>query len=129
MAGNVPDWRQLAKGARYYVDEAARLERELNAAVASARVRINTGGDPSAYIEQIEEGIRELGEIPAKVSSEKRMLDVWLASETRGFFRQMVAPDYRSQFNEQYEIYELVLDAMPDTLTYFNHELSSLGET
>jgi putative heme iron utilization protein len=127
VAGNVPDWRRLARGGAYYVDRAADLERELGSLVASARVRINTGGDPQPFILQIEQAIRELGEIPAKVTAEMRMLDAWIASETRGFFRQMIASDYKAQFQEQYEIYNLVLEAMPESLQFFNTELANLG--
>lgn len=127
MAGNVPDWRKQARGAHYYVDAAADLERELGRLIAEARAKINTGGDASVLIDRISSAIREMAEIPKKVSAEMRMLDAWIASETRGFFRQAMAGGYKAQFNEQYEIYGLVLEGMPDTLSFFNFELASLG--
>ncbi len=127
MAGNVPDWRHNAKGAHYYVDEMADVERRLNVLLAQAQSLRGSGGDITGLIGEIAGSITRFGELASEANRERELLDQWIASETRGLLRQAFAGQYKAQFAEQYEIYRLVIEGGIQSIQHFNAQLAALG--
>lgn len=125
---SVPDWRQTAKGAHHWVDEAAALERKLQALIAEAATvdpidqeRLNLAVAEGRRLVVAFEGIA------TKVAREMGQLQDWIRSQTSGFLGRMAGADYKAQFNEQFEIYGMVLEGVPDSVAFYRERLAEIS--
>lgn len=130
MTGRVADWRATAKGAHHWLDTAAEIERRMQAVVAdAAKTSPIDAAQSTTHADELERLLIEMDRLATNVQAESRLLTEWIGSQTSGLLGRLAAGDFRAQFDEQFEIYGMLIEGMPDSLDFYRQKLAAIAPT